>query len=80
MRPESCFFTWAIDLYLVRRGLDVLRHLVAAEAAELWRVLVPAVSDLDVVVHAVVVVLNLAENAALFQFILHLQVVAFKKS
>lgn len=64
MRPESCFLTWAIDLYLVRRGLDVLRHLVAAKASEFRSILVTAVSDLDVVVNAVVVVLNLGKVPA----------------
>ena len=46
-------------MYLIGGGLNIFRHLVSAEAAELGGRLVPSVPDLDVVVHAVVVILDL---------------------
>ena len=47
------------QVYLIGGGLNIFRHLVSAEAAELGGRLVPSVPDLDVVVHAVVVILDL---------------------
>ena len=49
-------------VYLIGGGLNIFRHLVSAEAAELGGRLVTSVPDLDVVVHAVVVILDLKFN------------------
>ncbi len=60
---ESCLLDgpvrYELDVELVAGGLDVLGHLVAAVRADQGRVGAAAVANLDVVVHAAVVVLDL---------------------
>ena len=48
-----------LDVHLIRRRVDVFRDVVAAESTNEWRVVVVAIANFKIVVHAIVMILNL---------------------